>query len=130
MNEAIKKLLDEETWNVATISETGVNVVPVGFKVVLEDGSLAIGDVFMVETMNNVKANGKIAISCFHPRTHEGYQIKGTAEYLTAGPIVETFQKLCSDLFKGAMAIKGAIKIKPEKIIVTTPGADNKKVIS
>ena len=30
-------------------------------------------------------------------------------------------------MFKGAATAKGALVITPEKIIVTTPGADNKK---
>lgn len=61
--------------------------------------------------------------------TFEGYQIKGTAEYVTEGPIVDTFKKLVSDMFKGATTAKGALIITPEKVIVTTPGPDNKKMI-
>jgi hypothetical protein len=30
-------------------------------------------------------------------------------------------------MFKGAATAKGALEIVPEKIIVTTPGPDNKK---
>ena len=32
-------------------------------------------------------------------------------------------------MFKGAAMAKGALVITSERIIVTTPGADNKKVI-
>jgi len=59
----------------------------------------------------------------------EGYQIKGKAEFVTEGPVVDTFKKQVSDMFKGAMTAKGALIITPEKVIVTTPGPDNKKVI-
>ena len=30
-------------------------------------------------------------------------------------------------MFKGALTAKGALIITPEKVIVTTPGPDNKK---
>lgn len=77
--------------------------------------------------MNNIKTNGKIAVSACDSATMEGYQIKGTAQYVTDEPVVETFQKLVSDLFHGTMTAKGALIITPEKVIVTTPGPDNKK---
>lgn len=41
--------------------------------------------------LNNVKANGsKIAISVYNAQNLEGYQIKGTAEYITADSVVDT----------------------------------------
>ena len=60
----------------------------------------------------------------------EGYQIKGSAEYVTQGPVVEAFQKLVSQVFNGALTAKGALVITPEKVIVTTPGEDNKKELA
>jgi hypothetical protein len=39
---------------------------------------------------------------------------------------VDTFKKLAEDMFKGKATAKGALIITPERIIVTTPGADNK----
>lgn len=90
-------------------------------------GKLLVGDVFLETTLNNIRKNGKIAVSASNGSTLEGYQIKGTAEYITEGPIVDTFKKLVEDMFKGAATAKGALIITPERVIVTTPGADNKK---
>ncbi|WP_242874638.1 MULTISPECIES: hypothetical protein [Clostridium] len=59
----------------------------------------------------------------------EGYQIKGTAKYITNGPIVNTFKTIVTDMFKGTTTAKGALIITPEKVIVTTPGAENKKLL-
>ena len=70
---------------------------------------------------------GKIAISVYDAATLEGYQIKGTAQYLIEGEIVNTFKAMVEAMFKGAATAKGALVITPEKVIVTTPGADNKK---
>ena len=117
-------------WDVATCSDDGnPNVVPVAFKNVTEDGKLVVGDVFMETTMNNVKANGKVAISAYDAKTYEGYQVKGTAEYVTEGPVVDMFKGLVEKTFRGAATAKGALVITPEQVIVTTPGADNKKVL-
>lgn len=126
INEEVKKLLKEQMWYLATYSDEP-NAVPVAFKDVTDDGKLVVGDVFLETTLNNIKQNGKIAVSASNGSTLEGYQIKGTAEYVTEGPIVDTFKKLVEDMFKGAATAKGALIITPEKVIVTTPGADNKK---
>ena len=126
LNENVTALLKEQMWYLATYSDTP-NAVPVVFKDVTPDGKLVVGDVFLETTLNNIKANGKIAVSACNATTMEGYQIKGTAEYVTEGAVVDTFKKLVSDMFKGAATAKGALIITPEKVIVTTPGADNKK---
>lgn len=92
-----------------------------------EDVKLIVGDVFLETTLNNINANGKIAVSACNPTTMEGHQIKGTAQYITEGAIVDTFKNPVSDMFNGAATAKGALIITPERIIVTTLGADNKK---
>lgn len=95
-----------------------------------EDGKLVVGDVFLETTLNNVRANGgKIAISVYDAQSLEGYQIKGKAEYITEGKIVDTFKAMVEKMFNGAATAKGALVITPEKVIVTTPGAENKKVL-
>ena len=96
----------------ATCADGEPNVVPVAFKDVTEDGKL----VFKV-----------LNLFLFH--TLEGYQIKGTAEYVTEGAIVAAFKTAVEGMFKGAATAKGALIITPSKVIVTTPGADNKKEI-
>ena len=45
------------------------------------------------------------------------------------GEVVDTFKAMVEDMFKGAATAKGALIITPEKVIVTTPGGDNKKEI-
>ena len=130
LNESVVKLLKEGMWDLATCANGEPNVVPVAFKDVTEDGKLVVGDVFLETTLNNIKANdGKIAISVYDAQDLEGYQIKGTTEYVTEGAIVDTFKAMVEEMFKGAATAKGALIITLEKVIVTTPGADNKKEI-
>lgn len=130
INANVQNLLEKGMWDLATCSTEGnPNVVPVAFKYV-EDGKLYVGDVFLETTLKNVRENGgKIAISVYDPQKLEGYQIKGVAEYLAEGPVVQKFKTMVEDMFKGAATAKGALVITPEQVIVTTPGADNKKVL-
>ena len=129
LNESVIKVLKNAMWDLATCAAGEPNVVPVAFKDVTEDGKLVVGDVFLETTLKNIKANeGKIAISAYDTKSLEGYQIKGTAEYVTEGAIVAAFKTAVEGMFKGATA-KGALIITPSKVIVTTPGADNKKEI-
>ena len=130
MNENVVKLLKANMWDLATCANGEPNVVPVAFKDVTEDGKLVVGDVFLETTLNNIQTNnGKIAISVYDAQNLEGYQIKGSAEYVSVGTIVDTFKAMVEKMFNGAATAKGALIITPEKVIVTTPGADNKKVL-
>lgn len=130
LNEKVRKLLAEGMWDLATCADNEPNVVPVAFKDVTEDGKLVVGDVFLETTLNNLKANGgRIAVSVYNGEFLEGYQIKGAAEYVTEGAVVDTFKAMVEKMFNGAATAKGALIITPEKVIVTTPGADNKKVL-
>lgn len=127
MEEKVVKILKEQIWYLATYAEEP-NAVPVLFKTVTEDGKLLVGDVFLETTLKNIRKNGKIAVSACSSETMEGYQIKGTAVYVTEGTVVDTFKTMVSDALQGAAAAKGALIITPECIIVTSPGPDNKKV--
>ena len=130
LNENVIKLLKEGMWDLATCANGEPNVVPVAFKDVTDDGKLLVGDVFLETTLNNIQANdGKIAISVYDAKNLEGYQVKGTAEYLTEGAVVDTFKAMVEKMFNGVATAKGALIITPEKVIVTTPGAENKKVL-
>ena len=126
MNEKVTKLLNEQMWTLATCSDEP-NAVPVAFKNAEADGTLTVGDVFLDTTLKNIAANGRIAVSVFDASTLEGYQLKGTAEYVSSGALVDGYKKMVEDMFHGGAAAKGALIIHPKRVIVTTPGADNKK---
>lgn len=128
LNEDVVNLLKNSMWDLATCADGQPNVVPVAFKDVTPEGKLLVGDVFLDTTLKNLKANGgRIAISVYDPKSLEGYQLKGTAEHITEGPVVDNFKKIVETMFKGAATAKGALVITLDKVIVTTPGGDNKK---
>ena len=128
LNEAVVKLLKSELWDLATCADGEPNVVPVAFKDVTPEGKLVVGDVFLDTTLKNLKENGgKIAVSAYNAQSLEGYQVKGTAVYVTEGDVVNTFKAMVEKMFNGGVTAKGALVITPEKVIVTTPSAENKK---
>lgn len=125
MNENVKKLLKEQMWYLATYDQEP-NAVPVAFKDVTDDGRLLVGDVFLETTLRNIEKNGKIAVSASNGSTLEGYQIKGTAQYITEGPIVDSIKAMVEGATKGALHAKGVLVVTPEKVIVATPGPNCK----
>ena len=128
LTEEVVSMLKDAMWDIATCSEDGQpNVVPVAFKDVSADGKLLVGDVFLQTTLANVQANGRVAISVYDAANLSGYQIKGTAAYVTEGAVVDAFKAAVEQMFNGAATAKGALVITPEHVIVTTPGPDNKK---
>ena len=124
----IKKFLNENLWYIATYGDEP-NVVPVGFKRVCDDGKLAIGAVLLETTLENIKANGKVAVACANPVTGEAYQIKGTAELVYEGEAYAHYSQLTKDTFKGAMELKCAVIIMPERLINASPNERNKEEI-
>ncbi len=131
LNESDVKVLNESMWDLATCADGKPNVVPVAFKEIDEEGNLHIGDVFLKTTLANLNAtDGRGALSAYNPKTLEGYQVKGQATYTTEGEYVDKFKKMVETMFKGAATAKGALTIVPDEVIVTTPGAGNKKVLN
>lgn len=128
LNDSVINVLKNNLWDVATCADNEPNVVPVGFKDVTAEGKLVVGDVFLDTTLKNIaENNGRVAVSAYDCKTFEGYQIKGSAVYVTEGEVVDAFKAAAEELFHGTATAKGALIITPEKVIVTTPGADNKK---
>ena len=128
MQENVIKVLKENPWSVATFDREP-NVVPVGFKTVTGDGKLLIGNIMMKTTVENIQATGLAAVSAYDPKTSQGYQVKGKACYVTEGPWMEQMKVMADQVFHGAVVVQGVVVIAPEKVIVTTPGPDNKKEI-
>lgn len=98
-----QKTAQGKHWDLATCAAGVPNAVPVAFKDVTDDGKLVVGDVFLDTTLRNLAANdGRIAISVYDAKTLEGYQIRGTAEYVADGPVVATFKAMVEQMFQGA----------------------------
>ena len=126
LNENVVNLLNSQLWFLATYDKEP-NAVPMGFKSITPDGKLAIASVFMKTSIENIKKNGRASVSACDATSMEGYQIKGSAEYLTEGKLVDDYKKMVSEKFNGQATAHGVVLITPESVIVTSPGADNNK---
>ena len=128
ISENVRKVFTDNLWFLATCGN-GPNVVPVGFKCVTNDGKFIIGALLLETTLENIKANGKVAIAAANPLTAEAYQIKGTAELVTEGPVYEHYANLAEETYHGARPAKCAVIVTPERLIVASPNDDNKREI-
>ena len=126
ISDSVRKVFTENLWFVATCG-SAPNVVPVGFKCILEDGRLAIGALLLETTLENIRQNGRVAIAAANPLTAEAYQIKGTARLVTEGPAYEHYARLAEDTYHGEHPVKCAVVITPEKLIVASPNEHNKE---
>lgn len=73
------------------------------------------------------------------PHTHNGGRTPHAARYAAQRKLSQsvtilldnnnTFKAMVEKMFNGAATAKGALMITPSKVIVTTPGAENKKEI-
>ena len=114
MNANVREILEGNIWSLATLGDT-VNVVPIHYKHVTEDGNLVVVDNFLRKTKENVLKTGVAAVSAFKPGT-AGYQVKGKATYMSEG---ELFEK-CAAMFD--IDVKGIVYITADEIFYTTPG--------
>ena len=124
--ENVRKVFTDNLWFLATCGD-GPNVVPVGFKRVTDDGKFAVGALLLETTLENIKANGKVAIAAANPLTAEAYQVKGTAELVTEGPVYEHYANLAEETYHGTHPAKCVVLVTPERLIVAAPNEDNKK---
>ncbi|MGZ4891414.1 MAG: pyridoxamine 5'-phosphate oxidase family protein, partial [Halobacteriota archaeon] len=67
----------------ATVSDAGIpNVVPNQFTIVKDPETILVGDNFWHKTADNLKRpNSNVALTSWEG--YEGYQLKGTANYVT-----------------------------------------------
>ena len=112
---------------VATSSLNGEpNVVAITFAKVVSDDEFLVMDNFMEKTEANLKANPRLAISCWdlNPQTkiNRGYQFKGDARFETSGRVFEEGCQWVKSL-KPQVQPKAAIIVKVTSIYNLEPHA-------
>ena len=75
---------------VATASTDGMpNATPKGSVQVIDDEHLVFADLFSCKTRDNLKENPKASVTVIDEKTYKGYELKGYAEMLSAGPLFD-----------------------------------------
>lgn len=110
MNKKVLELLNKEelSWVISTSGEYP-HAIAVNFKKVTEDGKLVAADVFMQETGENIKKTGRASVTVFEGSSLKSYEVRGTAEYLTTGDLVDYYREVVSEAFHGAVTAKGGV---------------------
>jgi predicted pyridoxine 5'-phosphate oxidase superfamily flavin-nucleotide-binding protein len=110
----IKKIIEENAIALSTVNQNGnPHVIAVGDVKVIEN-KLIIGDIFIKETLGNIKKNPNVSLAVWTRNWEEnckGYELRGVAEYFKQGKWLEKAKKIHSG-FK----VKGAIIINIKKI--------------
>ena len=116
---------------VATASADGIpNATPKGSVRVIDDQHLVFADLFSVKTRANLKENPKVAVTVVDEKSYKGYQLKGSAELLTAGPV---FDQVAEELKKAPMKlppVNYVVKITVDSIYDQSVGPDAGKQIA
>ncbi len=102
---------------VATASKDGVpNVSPKMTILVLDEENLAFADVLSPKTRQNIKENPQVCVLLLNLQERRGYQFKGSAEYVTSGPL---YEQVAGGLKKAMPTLPpplGVVKVHVEQI--------------
>ena len=114
----------------ATATKDGdPHVIPVAFGKVLSEDKLLLVNVFMKKTVENIKANPKVAVSVWDMESLKGYEFKGNARIETSGKAFDDSVNMVKSMMP-QLSAKAAVIVKVDSICVRTPGPDAGKQIS
>lgn len=92
LTEQMKKLVKSGKCLVATAGKDGwPNIGPKGSVMLVDDSTLAFGEVTGKRTYKNLMENPKVAIAVMDYEQRVGYRFMGTAELETEGPLFDQF---------------------------------------
>lgn len=104
-DEVKKAISKQELFCVATSSSKGIpNVAYIKYLKVIDDQTILIADNYLNKTRDNILSNGKIAFAVLDDKKGS-FQIKGTAERLTKGPMFDEVQEWAVDTLPRVAAV-------------------------
>lgn len=119
----------QQAW-VATASPDGMpNTTPKGTVRIIDDEHIVFADLFSLKTRENLEKNPKIAVTVIDFQKFKGYQFKGTAEMVSAGPIFDEMVEWLKQMPKKLPNPKYVVKIKVDSIFDQSVGPNAGKRI-
>ena len=116
---------------VATASRDGQpNVTPKGTLKLLDEHHVLFADLFSLKTRKNLEENAKVAVTVVDTATAKGYQLKGIAEVVTSGPLLEETSKQLKESPRGLPPLHHVVKITVESVFDQSVGPDAGKQIA
>jgi len=127
LDEKVNALFETQPlWYVGTCSDKP-EISVIGFKEILDDGRILLCDVFMNNTIANIKTNENVCVICCDPEKMESYEVYGKAEYSTAAEYLDNWTALAAAMSGGKLKPKGVVLITPEKVKVMSASSSNGK---
>jgi hypothetical protein len=127
----VQEFLPGKMGWVGTASLDGMpNVTPKGTVQLLDDQHIVFADLFSLKTRRNLEQNPKVAVTVIEPNGTKGYQMKGTAELLTSGPL---YDRIASELKQKSANLptpRYVVKIAVEAVFDQSVGPDAGKQIA
>ena len=128
--QAVQEFMKGKLGWVATASPDGMpNATPKGTVRVIDDEHVVFADLFSRKTRENLLKNPKVAVTVVDEKSLKGYQVKGSAELLTAG---ELFEQMAAELKKTPMKLPPAtyvVKITVNAVFDQSVGPEAGKQI-
>ena len=111
--DAVKQAIEkQDVYCVATCDDKFTpNVVYIKFLKVVDDQTILIADNYLNKTRDNVENNGKVSFVVLDDEKGS-YQVKGTAQRLTEGPMFDEVQTWCPE----KLPREAAVVMKVEEI--------------
>jgi predicted pyridoxine 5'-phosphate oxidase superfamily flavin-nucleotide-binding protein len=126
----VKEFLPGKMGWVATATPDGVpNVTPKGSVKVLDEEHVIFADLFSRKTRENLEKNPRVAVTVVDEKSFKGYQMKGSAELLTSGPV---YDQVAEELKQAPMKLpplKYVVKISVDSVYDQSVGPEAGKQI-
>ncbi len=116
---------------VATASRDGEpNVTPKGTLKILDQFHILFADLFSLKTRKNILENNQVAVTVVDAPTATGYQIKGTAEIFSEGPLFEEIETQLKGSPRAMPPLQYVVRIAVEAVYDQSVGPDAGKQIA
>lgn len=121
LTDAMKEIIEKQLAYVSTVSNEGMpNIGPKRSMRILDENTLIYNENTGKQTMNNILANGKVAVAYADWAKLDGYRFVGKAEVFTEGKYYDE----AIEWAKGKMgAPKAAVIIHIEDVYTLRSGA-------
>jgi predicted pyridoxine 5'-phosphate oxidase superfamily flavin-nucleotide-binding protein len=127
----VQEFLPGKMGWVGTSTPDGIpNVTPKGTIRLLDDQHVMFADLFSLKTRQNLEKNPKVAVTVIDTASAKGYQLKGTAELISVGPLFEQFGEQLKQAMSSLPPLKYVVKIAVESVYDQSAGPDAGKQIA
>jgi len=117
-------------WVATASSEGEPNVTAKGTVRVMDDGHVIFADLFSLKTRKNLEQNPRVAVTVMDLATAQGYQVKGSAELVSSGPIYDQMAQQLKQSLPSLPPPKYVVKIAVDSVFDQSLGPDAGKQIA